>query len=103
MGWRSFLESLIDVLDFYGDTTYQMLPEFPSTIQLQRASEYQLFEFSERSLQHSQIAHNEYTRRQTLRIKPIEADIKLMCLKMLVGTFPSLHLLWIQPCVTRNK
>lgn len=62
-----------------------MLPEAPSTIQLQRASEYQLFEFSERSPQHSQVAHDEYIRRQTLRIKPNEADLKLMCLKMLVG------------------
>merc|ERR1712137_131792 len=88
VGWKVFLDSFIDVLDFYGDTTYQMLPENPSMELIYNANDYVLFEFSERSQQHDQIVKQEYARRQGVRSRPEEADLKLLCLKMLVAVTP---------------
>lgn len=79
------MEAFIDVLDYYGDTTYTMLPDMPTPQILQQSSEYQLYEFSQRSPQHARLVNEEYIRRQNTKCKPLVADLKLVCLKILVG------------------
>ena len=85
------------MLEYYGDTTYQMLPERPASDALHFACEFQLYDFAQRSPQHAQFVNEEYIRRQNVQQKPLEADLKLVCLKMLVGMYtPSL-------CLFENK
>lgn len=87
MEWNHFLEAFIDVLDYYGDTTYQLLPEQITIDILRKANEFQLREYSERSHQHQYIVREELSRRKVAMIPPQVAELKLNCLKNILGLF----------------
>src|SRR3990167_526542 len=65
--WNHFLEAFIDML--------------------RKANEFQLREYSERSHQHQYIVREELSRRKVAMIPPQVAELKLNCLKNILGLF----------------
>eukprot|EP01095_Lingulamoeba_sp_RSL-Kostka_P005619 TRINITY_DN1702_c0_g2_i1.p1 TRINITY_DN1702_c0_g2~~TRINITY_DN1702_c0_g2_i1.p1 ORF type:complete len:564 (+),score=180.30 TRINITY_DN1702_c0_g2_i1:100-1791(+) len=87
--WSDFVESFFDVLDYYGDTTFQILPEQPTLKQIQNACNFQLNEYASRSLEHAKIIEDEILRRQkSMQLIEDIADVKLLCLKALIAEKP---------------
>ena len=81
---------MFDLLDYYGDTTYQLLPDTYPLDQLTSCSFFQLREFATRSSQHAVCVEREYERRAKNGVSDTARycdDLKLLCLKTLLGLF----------------
>jgi hypothetical protein len=78
--------SFFDVLDYCGCKDYQLLPDQPSLDLFQQAGQYQLQEYANRSPQHEDLVLREIERREAAGQSPSDADLKLFCLKILLGS-----------------